>query len=430
MSSRQRKPGSADSLRTSLSPGTAVTVEVSAAAARRAFLAAQGLLADPSRSATAREVERSVEQMGFVQVDTINIVDRAHHLILASRLDGYRPALLRTLLEGKRRMFEHWTHDASIIPLEWFQYWKPRFARFRERDPWKTWWHQRLGPKPRKLLESVRSTIETDGPMMSRQFERNKKSKEPAGKWWSWKPEKLALEYLWRIGELTIARRINFQKVYDLTHRVLPDHHELPHPDESSHIQWACRTALERVVFATPKEVAAFWAAIHLRDATAWLKNAHAAGEIDRVTVKSADGSAPKLMYALPDWPKRIASAHAMSAPDRMRFINPFDPIVRDRARALRLFNFDYRFEAFTPPAKRKFGYYVMPLLDAENIVGRCDAKHHRDRSTLEIKGVWWEKNGKPYGTTAGARRRRTRFDDACQRLAAFIGAEKIERAK
>jgi len=409
---------------TSTSPAT---VEVSAHAARRALLAAQGLLADPSRRATAAEVKRTIEQMGFLQVDTINVVDRAHELILASRLDRYRPTMLRKLLEDKRVMFEHWTHDASIIPLQWFHHWKPRFDRYRSRDPWRTWWQNQLGSKSSKLLKSVRQSIEQNGPMMSRQFERDKNSKGPAGKWWSWKPEKMALEFLWRTGELTIAKRINFQKVYDLTERVLPDHHALPYPGNDEHVAWACRTALERLMFATPREVAAFWAAIHLRDATAWLKRMHKAGEIDLVTVKSADDAAPKLMYVLPDWPQRLEACEAMPAPDRIRFINPFDPIIRDRDRARRLFNFDYRFEAFTPAARRKYGYYVMPLLQGDAIIGRCDAKHHRDQSLLEIKGVWWEKHSKRQGVPA--RVRNTQFGEACERLAAFIGAEKISRA-
>lgn len=401
-----------------------VAVEVSGMAARRALLAAQGLLADPARRVTARDINRTIAQMGFVQIDTINVVDRAHELILASRFDGYKPAMLRTLIEKKRSLFEHWTHDASFIPTQWFEHWKPRFDRYRSRGPWQKWFEKRLGPNGRQLVKSVRTSIESNGPMMSREFERE--DGEKGGAWWSWKPQKMALEYLWRTGELTVAKRINFQKVYDLTERVLPDHHALPQPDKGAHIDWACRTALERLVFATPKEVAAFWAAVHITDVSAWLKKAHRAGEVDLVNVASVDGSPSKLMYALPDWPKRVAASEAMVSPDRMRVINPFDPVMRDRDRAKRLFDFDYRFEAFVPAAKRKYGYYVMPLLDGDAVIGRCDAKHHRNTSTLEIKGVWWEKNGKH--KSMPVRQRNARFGEACERLAAFIGAEKITR--
>ena len=369
--------------------------------------------------------------MGFVQVDTINIVERAHELILASRLDGYRPALLRTLLEERRSVFEHWTHDASIIPVQWFAHWKPRFTRYLQRAKRSKWWQERLGRTPSKVVSAVRQAIASNGPMMSREFELVAKTKDaPPSAWWGWKPEKIALEHLWRSGELSILKRVSFQKVYDLTERVLPHHHALPAPTMDEHIEWSCRTALERLVFATPKEVAAFWAAIDAASASAWLKKAQRQSEVELVTVETADGSPARAMYALPDWRKRISGAQAASTPDRMRFINPFDPIVRDRQRALRLFNFDYRFEAFTPAPKRKYGYYVMPLLDGDQLVGRCDAKHHRDRQTLEIKGVWWERNGRvPAAKADAARRRRARFDEACERLAGFIGAAKIERA-
>lgn len=408
----------------------AAVAEVPAASARRALLAAQGLFAPPDRPASTAEVARIIEQMGFVQVDTICVVERAHDLILATRLCGYRPAMLRSLVDELRTHFEHWTHDASIIPLTWFHHWKPRFERYRRRDPQNAWWKARLGPKPFEVIESVRRAVEEAGPMMSREFERDQdaKQKKSADPWWMWKPQKAALEFLWRTGELAVTKRINFQKVYDLTHRVFPEHHAQPAPDIDEHVEWACRSALERLVFATPAEVSRFWAAIDIAAAASWLKRAHAVGDVDVVRVQAADGSRATPMYAMPDWERRVAEAEQAPAPEGMRFINPFDPIIRDRARALRLFNFDYRFEAFTPTPKRKFGYYVMPLLDGDTLIGRCDAKHHRDRTLLEIKGVWWEKNGR--AVAGAARRRRERFDDACERLAAFVGAHTISRER
>jgi len=404
-------------------------IEVSAAAARRALLHAQQLLNDPSGPISARDLECAISQMGFVQVDTINVVDRAHELILASRFDRYTPSLLRSLLETRRSLFEHWTHDASLIPVQWFHHWKPRFDRYRQRDPRHSWWKSRLGRKPFAVIDAVRDAIAKNGPMMSREFEKAPASsrQNAVGEgWWNWKPHKAALEYLWRCGELTVIKRINFQKVYDLTERALPDHHAMPKPDKNAHVEWACQTALERLVFASPREVAAFWAAIDLPSATRWLRAAHAAGSIDLVQVATADGSPAKPMYALPDWPRRLADSEARTPPDRMRFINPFDPILRDRARAKRLFDFEFRFEAFVPAPKRTYGYYVMPLLLRDQLVGRCDAKFHRDRSALEIKGLWWESSAAR--SPAAARRRRTQFDEACQRLAAFIGATTIER--
>ncbi len=181
-------------------------------------------------------MHRLIERLGFVQLDTINVVERAHQHILFTRLDEYRPAHLTRLLERDRKLFEHWTHDASVIPIDWFRYWRLRFRRYRERglgaNPW---WARRMGGEPERVIEHVRRRIEREGALMSKDFEhrwskeapssadtgKSVASSEPSesGAWWGWKPQKAALEYLWRVGELSVAGRINFHKVYDLTER-------------------------------------------------------------------------------------------------------------------------------------------------------------------------------------------------------------------
>lgn len=384
--------------------------------ARRLLLGAQGLLDDPRRAATAAGVQSLIERMGFVQVDSINVVERAHHLTLGSRLDAYRPALLADLLERRRSLFEHWTHDASAIPTSFYPHWHHRFARFRKRVHSDGWLRERLGSGYRKIMDGIRERIRLDGPVLSRDFEHDRKG-EPGG-WWGWKPQKAALEVLWRAGELAIVRREAFQKVYDLTERVLPQAHGLAPTDPRDHDDWACRSALERLGVATPGEIAAFWHAVAPPVARKWCVEAILRGEAEEVLVESVDGSSPRKAVAGADWRERLKRLPA--APDRMRLLSPFDPILRDRKRASRLFGFDYRFEAFVPAPKRKHGYYVMPVLDGEALIARVEPKFRRDTGTLEIRGVWWE----------GRRNNISRLRAALERLAALIGARSIvERA-
>jgi uncharacterized protein len=397
-------------------PRTASLPLVPAATARRLLLGAQGLLDDPRRKATADELCELIERMGFVQIDSINIVERAHHLTLAARLQSYRPALLTRLLEHERRLFEHWTHDASAIPTIWYRWWKPRFERYRQKALAHRWWYERVGPEPQKVFDHVRERIAREGPLMAKDFE----DERPAGTdktWWGWKPQKAALEYLWRTGHLTIARRVNFHKVYDLAERILPDAHAVPPPDHGEYLDWACRSALERLGAATASEIAGFWNSASLEDAKTWTRRAADAGEIAAVRIEAIDGSRAWEAYAVGNWEARAAALPP--APPRVRLLSPFDPILRDRRRTQRLFGFDYRFEAFVPEAKRQHGYYVLPILEGERLVGRLDPKLHRDRALLEVRALWWEPGIRE------SKGRRAALEAALERLARSMGAER-----
>jgi uncharacterized protein YcaQ len=393
-----------------------VSEVVSPGVARLAFLSGQGLLQDPTAPATPSSIFRMIEKMGFVQLDSINVVERAHHLTLASRFDAYRPSMLDALFEKKRRLFEHWTHDASAIPVDLFPHWHHRFAWFRERLGKNKWWKKRIGGDERRLIESVLAEIQKHGEMMSKDFVGGESKNEHSTGWWGWKREKAALEYLWWTGRLAVARRVGFQKVYDLVERVLGAHAERPASDPKAHVEWACRSALERLEFATPAEIAGYWDALDVKDARAWCAAAHQRGEVELVTLGTEDGSRPRPAYVFVDWRKRARAE--TDVPDRMRLLSPFDPIVRDRKRASRLFAFDYRFEAFTPEPQRKFGYYVLPIFERDRFVGRVDPKFHREPSELEIRRVFWES-----GVRVTKARRRA-LEAAVDRLAGVIGAK------
>jgi len=347
-------------------------------------------------------------------MDTINVVGRAHDLTLFSRLEGYKPLQLQTLLEEDRSLFEGWTHDASAIPTQWYPHWKPRFALDRARIQRHAWWQNLLGPETERVCAHVLERISAEGPLGSADFDHPEKR----GPWWGWKPQKAALDYLWRTGGLAIAKRVNFHKRYDLAERVLPEAHSLPEPDPEAHLEWACATAVERLGVFSPKELAGFWGAIEASEAKRWCQGALKDGRIVAVRVEAADGSEPQPAFAIADWQQRLVSLP--EAPEGIRLLCPFDPVLRDRSRALRRFGFDYRFEAFTPSSKRIYGYYVMPILEGERIVGRLDPKLHRDRGVLEVRGLWWESGIKP------TKVRVKRLQKALEALARFLGASDI----
>ncbi|MCZ6572532.1 MAG: winged helix DNA-binding domain-containing protein [Planctomycetota bacterium] len=396
---------------------TEVTVPV--ADASRLLLAGCGLTDDPGRRALPKTVYKAIERMGFVQLDTINAVGRAHHLTMAARFDGYRDHHLIHLLEEDRRLFEQWTHDASAIPTVWFAHWKRRSLRLMQSLRWKQWLREQLGARHRQFLATVLDRIRQDGPLGARDFADTRKARAEGSSWWNWKPSKTALAYLWRRGDLSVTRRDGFSKVYDLTERVFPDLHDAGPTGEREYVDWACSEAMARLGVATPSEIAGFFKAVTVAEARAWCKRSDTAVP---VTIEGRDAP-PAKGYALPDWRAKVRSARARldKLEDRIRFLAPFDPLLRDRKRAARLFGFEYRFEAYTPPAKRVYGYYVLPMLRGERIVGRCDAKVDRNHRRLDVHGIWWE---------PGVRPARGLLSEALGRLADFAGARRISLPK
>jgi len=393
---------------------------VSRAGARRVLLHAQGLLDDPARRAGPAAVRRIVERLGFVQLDSINVVARAHHLTLHARLDGYRPRHLRTLHEQRRDLFEHWTHDASAIPTAYFAPWRHKCARMAERTWMIRWCRKRMGPRYRATLRRVHDRIAAEGPLPSRAFEHAGGRGGGSG-WWQWKPAKAALEYLWIRGDLAVAARDGFQKVYDLTERAYPEAAAWPAPSEGEFVDRMCREALERIGAGTPAEIAGFFGAVTAAEARAWCRRKLHDGDVLEVRV----GDDRRAAYAVPDWRRRVRRAEraleSIAVRPRLRLLAPFDPVVRDRARAERLFGFRYRFEAFTPAAKRTYGYYVLPILQGETFAGRCDLKLHRDERRLEVRGLWWENGAR------ATRARRAALDEALERLAGLVGATSVD---
>ncbi len=379
--------------------------------ARRLFLARQGLCASPTGKLTTDGLQELITALGFVQVDSINTVARAHHMVLFARNQTYKTMQLTHLLEKERSLFEHWTHDAAVIPIAFYPYWRHRFERERTvlLARWRKW--RREGFE--EILAETLENVARNGPTMARDV--GSKRKKGTG-WWDWHPEKTALEFHWRTGTLAIAGRDGFQKIYDLTENVFPDIASAPRISEDQFIDWACHGALSRLGVATPGEIAAFWGLTTPQEAAAWCERQRAGGNLIPVQVQPAGDARPHKALAFADLADTLCDVP--EPPARLRVLSPFDPLIRDRKRCLRLFGFNYRIEVFVPKEKRQYGYYVFPLLEGRRFIGRIDMKH--ESGTLAITGLWLEP-----GVKMG-KGRRTALDAELDRYRRFVGANAL----
>lgn len=354
--------------------------------ARRIFLHRHLLSDAPQGPASGKDLLLLIQGLGFVQLDSINTVARAHDLILFSRRQRYRPQALKTLYERDGALFEHWTHDAAVIPMGYYPHWELRRQRDAQmlRQRYKNWHQHDFEGRFQTVLDQIRA----QGPVSSSDVGQDEPRSN--GGWWDWHPSKTALEYLWRAGALCVVGRDGFQKRYDLTERVIDAALCDPSqaPGEAQTIDWCCNGALDRLGFATPGELAAFWAHISPAEAKAWVQREQAAGRVEQVQIAGADGTVHR-SFARPGLASDPAIDMAPTA--RLRVLSPFDPALRDRKRAERLFGFRYRIEMFVPAPKRVYGYYVFPILQGDSIIARVDMKAHRDRDTLVVRALWPE---------------------------------------
>lgn len=369
-----------------------MTDRLSNADARRLFLWLHGLSDFGATPLRRGDVAALVERIGFVQIDSIRTVERAHHHIMFSRAGAYKPRWLDHHVERERTLFENWTHDASIIPARFFPYWKPRFARAGAEMMGRAWWRERIGEEPERTCAQVLDYIAENGPVMARELKSDNpdppEDLDPISKaWWGWHPSKAALVYLWRTGQLSVTRREGFQKVYDLTERVVPEEFRAHEPTEAEFLDWTCSEALDRVGFATHSQIARYWEAVNPATAKAWCEGG-GRNALRKIEVEGMDGSVSE-MYARPDIGDLLEAAPA--APARIRFLSPFDPIVRDRKRAEWLFGFDFRIEIYVPAPQRKYGYYVYPMLERDRLIGRIEIKTNREADSLDVIGLWLE---------------------------------------
>ena len=349
--------------------------------ARALLLAAQGLNPRLERPAGKADVLEAVRRMAVLQIDSISVVARSPYLVLWSRLGPYEPRWLDELLaEGK--LFEYWSHAACFLPIEDYSLYRRLMLEGREKT--RSWFEAH----PQEV-ERVLAQVRERGAVRSAEFER---ADGRGGGWWDWKPEKRALEHLFAAGELMISRRDpNFHRVYDLRERVLeralpgwedalaPTHEEVRRVFALKAVR-ALGVVVARWVpdyFRTPKKGVA-----------GLLDELVGEGKLLRARIAGWDEPA----YVHPDnvgLAERVLSGGLL--PSSTTLLSPFDPVVWDRARASELFGFEYRIEVYTPAARRRYGYYSLPILHRGALVGRLDAKAHRKRGVFEVKTLHLE---------------------------------------
>ncbi len=343
--------------------------------ARALWLTSHGLAQTPTGPLDTLQM---INQLGFVQLDTIQVVSRAHHHILWSRNQNYRETMLDPLLRNSRQVFEHFTHDASVLPMDFLPMWQRQFQRKREQVSRSNWFGKHLDPN---LIAEVIQRITDEGPLSTQNFDTKVEGNKAM---WQRPPHKMVLDYLWYSGDLATSHREGFTKFYDLAERVFPQ--DLPRLSEDTQITQLCRSALDRIGFGTLGDIRKFWDACDGHEVKAWAGRDGA--NLVEVEVQSADGSWTNA-FACADIEQRITALKNPTS--RLRILNPFDPAIRDRTRLARLFGFEYTVEMFVPAAKRKWGYYVFPLLEGNRFIGRIEAKGDRAKGTLTLSSVWTE---------------------------------------
>ncbi|MEM8540025.1 MAG: crosslink repair DNA glycosylase YcaQ family protein [Pseudomonadota bacterium] len=377
--------------------------------ARELWLSSQGLASVPTGSLDLLE---TIKRLGFVQLDTIQVVSRAHHHILWSRNQNYREPMLNELLAKDRSIFEHFTHDASVIPMDFLPMWQRQFRRKKEQMD-RSGWLKKLPSK--SDYEAIKQRIREEGSLSTHAFDTKIAGDK---KMWARPPHKLALDYMWYCGELATCHRKNFTKYYDLAERVFPEDLSSIELSDAEQIDWLCRAALDRMGFGVPGDIQRYWDATSADEVRAWIGGA--TQTLKEVEVETAQGQWMPA-FAPANIADRLAELKAPTS--RLRILNPFDPVIRDRNRLSRLFNFEYRVEMFVPAAKRIWGYYVYPILEGHRFVGRIEVKADRKNSVLKIINFWPEK-----GIQWPASRHQ-KLGAELERMARFVGVKKIEWA-
>ncbi len=344
---------------------------------RRHAVAAQGLLGNAAFAKGKAGAIQAIERLGYVQLDTISVVERAHNHVWHSRVPGFTPDMSNELLES-REIYEYWAHAAAYLPMSEFRFSEPDKAsvragtlrKQRTRDP--------------KMKAKVLQRIREEGPMSAQDMERDQPGpKRKSTGWWDWKPGKKALEMLYLEGDLMVSSRAGFRKTYDLTERVLPNHVDTRRPtaeEWAEHLlnqQLRCHGIVTEAGISYGRRDRKLRAAIKIL-----LEERLAARQLEVFQLLNGEqfyGPADVLEQPLP------------RGSDTLKILSPFDNAVIQRKRLMSLFGFDYTIECYVPEGKRRYGYFVLPLLYRDEMVGRMDCKAYRDTGVLSVKALFIE---------------------------------------
>lgn len=350
--------------------------EISMKDARRLFLDQQGLLRSSPYGRGKGAVVKAIRQLGYVQIDTISVVDRAHHHVLKSRVPNYREQMLDRLLADDRQVFEYWAHAAAYLPIEDYRFYLPMMRGWASRE---------LGDVA--LSREILARIRDEGPLQSRDFEDTRPDSKNG--WWDWKPAKLTLEHLFLGGEIMVARRDGFQKVFDIPERVLPPDIDTRVPGQDEWLRFVALRWLRGAGLGRLNDVAYARTAIRKFTGVAPRKLIeHALAELIEEGLVMSTTIGGETWYV-----DRVAADNLPGRLGRRQFhiLSPFDNAVINRDRLSTLFGYDYQIECYVPAARRIYGYFCLPMLWGDQFIGRLDGKAVRDKGVFEIRGLFLE---------------------------------------
>jgi uncharacterized protein YcaQ len=369
---------------------------------RRLALAAQGLLQAQPFGRGLSGARTAIGHISYVQIDTISVVERAHHHVLQSRVPAYKPVMLESMLR-ERDIFEYWSHAAAFLPMADFRFSLPYKEAIKNGQV--HWYKDRNS----KLMQELLARIRAEGPLRSRDI---KDDRDKRAGWWDWKPAKKALEQLYMEGELMVSAREGFQKSYDLTERVLPAGMDTAMPTTEGFAAHLIERQLRCHGLVSLKGLTYLRRNAGLRQAVkAQLDAALASNEL--LQLRLSDG---ELFYVRPsDWEKALPRARK-----RILILSPFDNAVIQRERLKSLFQYDYQLECYLPEAKRQYGYFCLPLLYGSEFIGRMDCKAHRTKGLFEIKALFLSTSAQEEAQIVEA------FADAVSAFAVFQGCHTV----
>jgi hypothetical protein len=355
---------------------------------RTLALHAQGLAQPPAIQPSLETIEQIVERVGCVQIDTLHVVQRSHYLVLWSRLGTYNTVDFDQLSydPGRRRLFEGWQRCASYIPLKDFRYQLPHIQRMQVEPG--TWYHRWLAQVGhREMVPLVLERIRQEGGLRSADF---KDGVKQAGSWWNWKPAKVALEYQYACGELMISQRVNFQRVYDLTKRVMPDWVDTTPPTPEERDRFWIEQGAKALGICHPMQAADY----SYRKRTpskpileALLKE----GVLVPVKAEQADGKSAELVVHRDNLGLVEQAAGGALKAEHTTFLSPFDSLFWAKGRDAQLWNFRHCLEAYIPEPKRQWGYFCLSILHKGRMVGKFDPKLERNTGLLRLKALYLE---------------------------------------
>ena len=379
-------------------------VRLSLGQARRLTLHALGLLRRDAFGRGWRGAGRAIEHLGFIQLDTISVIERAHHHQLWSRVSNYQPAHLDRLITRERLVFEYWSHAAAYLPMSSFRFCLPRMRRHADELHWSKNTPEVVGAM-RRVLDRIRA----DGPLQARDFEGGPQS----GDFWGYsKIERRALHELFMRGDVMVAGRTGFSKIFDLPERCLPAGLDLSVPTDAETIAHRVRETVRAQGVAALDQIG------HQRSLSRpvlmqVLAEMMESGEIREVEIAGVDRTRS---FAFASALEKLPRSPARDG-ERARILSPFDAAVIHRKRLRELFEFEYQIECYTPAEKRKHGYFSLPLLAGGRFIGRIDAKAERLRRHLNVRHFVIEAGVK-------AAEARAALEGALPEFAAFNGCD------